>query len=423
MISQIQIQNYKSITHQTLDLGRVNVFIGENGSGKSNILEAIALAAAAAGGKLDSEFLASRGIRTTSPQKMRPAFCDDNDCTPITVAVRKPGMTTAIYEMQNANAPYSKWQLTRRNQVVDFKKFILDLKEASLVYPDERSLQLFRKSIRDAFFSIEKIGSENGTAIKIDFPKSGKFMEILQSALIPNNQIDRNLAQFIIYSPENSSLRTAYREGQIEPLGINGEGVFRLLSLYLRSAGVDSVGASYGLPSESASGVLASIKSSLQMLDWFDDLRLAAFPEESLEVKDRFLASSHAFLDYSSANEGFLFLLFYFLLLSSDLTPPFFAIDNIDASLNPKLCERLIIELVHLSKLNGKQLILTTHNPAVLDGLDLNDDDQRLFIISRSGKGETRIKRFKKAVGAGSAQPRMSELFLRGMIGGLPKSF
>ena len=44
-----------------------------NGSGKSNILEAIALGSAAAQYKLDNEFLISRGIRVTETRFMR--FC------------------------------------------------------------------------------------------------------------------------------------------------------------------------------------------------------------------------------------------------------------------------------------------------------------------------------------------------------------
>ena len=74
MITEIQIENYKSIDKLTLELGRINVFIGENGAGKSNILEVITLAGAAAAGKLDNEFLASRGIRVTKPEHMRAAF-------------------------------------------------------------------------------------------------------------------------------------------------------------------------------------------------------------------------------------------------------------------------------------------------------------------------------------------------------------
>src|SRR5262249_40889274 len=65
---------FKSISNLKMPLGRVNVLIGENGSGKSNILEAIAMASAAAADKLDHEFLASRGIRVTAPDFMRSAF-------------------------------------------------------------------------------------------------------------------------------------------------------------------------------------------------------------------------------------------------------------------------------------------------------------------------------------------------------------
>jgi len=37
MVKEIQITNYKSIVDLTLELGRFNVIIGTNGSGKSNI--------------------------------------------------------------------------------------------------------------------------------------------------------------------------------------------------------------------------------------------------------------------------------------------------------------------------------------------------------------------------------------------------
>src|SRR3977135_808420 len=74
MIRKVRVENYKSIPDLTLDLGRVTVLIGANGSGKSNILEAIALASAAAQNKLDNEFLISRGIRVTETRFMRSAF-------------------------------------------------------------------------------------------------------------------------------------------------------------------------------------------------------------------------------------------------------------------------------------------------------------------------------------------------------------
>src|ERR1043166_7977176 len=38
-LEKITIRNFKSIRDQTLQLGRLNIFIGGNGSGKSNLIE------------------------------------------------------------------------------------------------------------------------------------------------------------------------------------------------------------------------------------------------------------------------------------------------------------------------------------------------------------------------------------------------
>jgi AAA15 family ATPase/GTPase len=43
MIKKFEIENYKSIKKTSIELGRFNIFIGENGCGKSNILEAFAM--------------------------------------------------------------------------------------------------------------------------------------------------------------------------------------------------------------------------------------------------------------------------------------------------------------------------------------------------------------------------------------------
>ncbi|OAV64837.1 recombination protein F [Bacteroidales bacterium Barb6XT] len=61
MVTEIGIRNYKSIVDLKFPLGQVNVLIGENGGGKSNILEAISCGAAASLNKLDNEFLVLLG--------------------------------------------------------------------------------------------------------------------------------------------------------------------------------------------------------------------------------------------------------------------------------------------------------------------------------------------------------------------------
>ena len=46
-LKNIRIQNFKSLYDVSLEPGRVNVFIGANGSGKSSVLEAIGVLSAA----------------------------------------------------------------------------------------------------------------------------------------------------------------------------------------------------------------------------------------------------------------------------------------------------------------------------------------------------------------------------------------
>lgn len=356
MLTEARIQNFKSIQRLQLPLGRVTVLIGENGSGKSNILEAIALAAAASQDKLDPEFLVSRGIRVAEPQFMRAAF---------------PGS---------------------RDEVI----------ELGLCFDGEEP-RIF--CLR---FSDDQPGGWQRHEERKDLPvKSAAFFKYL---------LGQVGSSFLVYSPENSSLRTFEREGQIQPLGVKGEGLFKLLKTLSRPEHQDR---------------WQDLRENLRLLDWFDDLRIApslAPYETTLQISDRYLAVDRAdelaLLDQRSANEGFLFLLFYFALFVSKSTPKLFAIDNIDASLNPKLCSELLRRLVLLAKKYDKQVILTTHNPAILDGLDLHDEEQRLLVVHRNSQGHTKVRRITPPEPLGDEPPvKLSEAFLRGILGGLPQNF
>ena len=171
---------------------------------------------------------------------------------------------------------------------------------------------------------------------------------------------------------------------------------------------------------------LVKIKETLTLLDWFEgfDVPEDLSPgERTIRIRDRYLPES-ALFDQRSANEGFLFLLFYVTLLISPDAPAFFSIDNIDSSLNPKLCIALIQQIVMLAKEHDKQVIITTHNPAVLDGLDLHDEEQRLLVVERNKIGHTRVRRVDPPKPSpGQAPVSLSDAFMRGYIGGLPKNF
>ncbi|MCP4151663.1 MAG: AAA family ATPase, partial [bacterium] len=106
MIKEITIKNFKSINELKLELGRFNVFIGENGCGKTNLLEAIAFRGAASANRLDNEFLSPRGIRVTSPEFMRAAFETDEN-SEIFLEFTDHKNSKLPINLKNDNKPYS----------------------------------------------------------------------------------------------------------------------------------------------------------------------------------------------------------------------------------------------------------------------------------------------------------------------------
>jgi predicted ATPase len=401
MIQEITIENYKSIQSLSIELGRVTVFIGENGCGKSNILEAIALGSAAAADKLDNEFLAPRGIRVTDPKLMRSAFNKDSS-KHIKINFKNIDNQNFDYSFEIEGEAYPSYKIENLG-IKTVKKFktILEKQITAIVKQLEGDEILSEENFEHTIKVLVDISSN-----KIE----DKIYEEIKNSV--KELHENGLLNFIVFLLELSQIQNFKEEGQITPLGIHGEGLFKYIQ---------------NLNQPQSKQTLDEIKEKLELIDWFEDFDIPhnLYPgERTLKIKDRYLDPDLEYFDQRSANEGFLFLLFYFCLFIGEETPKFFAIDNIDSSLNPRLCRRLIEELVELAKKHDKQVILTTHNPAVLDGLDLHDEEQKLYVINRKLSGCTRANRiFPLKAPEGKDPVRLSEAFLRGYIGGLPENF
>lgn len=389
MITDIKIQNYKSIVDLELSLGKFNVLIGANGCGKSNILEAIAMASASSAGKLDFEFFANRGIRLTEPRMMFPAF-DDIAAEAIKVEVfDNYNRGHMLFSLKyNEDSKPSKWE----DESINFRDLLSEINKRT---------DTGAATVKDVLSILDNMEKRDNAIVNMRFRKvNGKTM------LMP---INPDFEQFTIYSLEESELRKSDDSNRIFPLGRHGEGLFAYLKqLANHPKGVE---------------IIKEINENLEILDWFDNLDI---PSEQLsnefkvKLHDMYLDESILYFDQRSTNEGFLYLLFYLTLIVSDETPRFFAIENIDASFNPKLCREVIRRLITLAKKHNKQIIATTHNPAVLDGLDLHDDDVALSVARRTIDGYTKTNRVSLK---SKFDIPLSEAWMRGYIGGLPDNF
>lgn len=392
MIDNISIENFKSVVDVSLPLGRFNLLIGANGCGKSNILEGIAMGAAASSDKLDYEYFANRGIRVVEHNFMLPAFEGiETDKIHIKVVDEK-GYASEFNLHFNKDSKPPKWE----DESISFSRFISFIKKIS-PNDDNASISDFKKAL-------EEMTKERGGE---DYVLNIRFRPIEKGFSIMTANPD--LEQFLIYSLEESKLRKADDSNRIYPLGRHGEGLFA----YLKEVSQKTEGTLF----------FNEIKENLTVLDWFDDMQIPSNQlsnEFNLKLKDSYLSDTLNMFDQRSTNEGFLYLLFYLTLVISDETPNFFAIENIDTAFNPKLCREVTRRLIKLARKHNKQIIATTHNAAVLDGMNIFEDDIRLYVVRRSIDGYTRSNR---VILKGEMSMPLSEAWVKGFIGGLPDNF
>lgn len=426
MFKIFNVKRFKSIKELNVDVGSFNVIIGENGAGKSNFLEALAVFSAGLSNKLSSEFFKNRGIRYTQANNLFSTFSNKTYPSSLISGIDQMGAIGVILSY-DPDEPYPEVK-----HELGFGTYDKDKKSSKFFYSTDGNDELEQKinelyeDIAKRYGSVEEydrqltelMTSTGGMNIKApnqlleDLARITPFLNIQRHLYSYRNKKDiRKKGDFVIYSPELSELKVFYKESQIDPLSAQGAGLFKLLITM------------EALEPEK----LKKVFEIASIFQWVDEIGIQKDGNnviEKLKIKDFFMGCD---LDHNNVNEGFLFVLFYATLFSSQYTPDFFAIDNIDASLNPKLCRVLIKELIKLAKENGKQAFVTTHNPAILDGLDLHDDDQRLFVVERKDEGDTTLRRIgiddlPKPTRSGQTI-KLSEAFMRGLLGGLPTNF
>lgn len=395
LMNELTISGFKSIWQQTLDLGQLNVFIGTNGAGKSNLLEAIAMLSSSVDGGIDYERMNRRGARLSSPEIFRSAFRNKE---------RKKTLTIK-----------AKFGTLEYNMSVHAAK--------GFAYNSE-SLKDGNKKLAGRSNNGATI---NGEPLKTRLDQQKSILTIYQAFENSVNEIV-NLQKYAIYAPATPILRgTATDTVMKEPLGLYGGRLAEALREVLDSKEKRD-----------------ELKRFFKLLDWFKQIGVSNEKKKELlsdyidflgnnvvRFKDKYMTSTFNDLYAYDVSEGALYILFVLVLLTHEDAPNMFALDNIDNALNPGLISSLMNNIVDILKEKPKkQIFLTTHNPSTLDGIDLFNDTHRLFIVSRSEDGQTIFKRFLPPKDMTKAQwsekyygLKLSEIWLSGAIGGLPKGF
>lgn len=392
MIEKIIINSFKSLPDVEIELGMVNMFIGSNGSGKSNILEAIGVLSAAAFGKIDDESLMRRGVRPGLPSLYKTAFKNYKIKPHISLSAISGQTSYKVSLLNPLKNPKPAWEY----------------KTESLV------------SNRETILS-------RGTKQKNKFDPALGLAALKQVELVnddPAKQMMNTLQQYAIYCPNTDALRGVVPDGQMrEPVGLSGGGLARALAELKKISRHD----------EYVEIALDEILSCMDWVESFDSISGATAllspsvsrPKQILRFTDRFMRENRNTLSAYDASEGSLYLLFVAALALSPAAPAFFSIDNVDQALNPRLVKKMTTLLCEwIIQNNRQQIVCTAHNPAAIDGLNLEDDRIRLFTVNRNNKGHSQIQRVlispELAKTAKARDWPLSRLWMMGHLGGVP---
>ncbi len=397
-LASVHVERFKSLYDVPIDLGRVNVFVGANGSGKSNLLEALGVVGAAAAGRIDDQALQRRGVRPGVPRIYKSAF------------PRSPRDPSIRITVTSDDTPASEYFIGIANQGKPPRPFWS--------------------------FQHERL-NDNGQPIASRGPAQGRARV---HGEVVNDERTASLAVLARASRETSDAcrRWLY--------GLDEYAIFSPVTPVLRGIAPDTaarapVGLYGGSLPEAVDSLTADSKKrfrevALALVDWAQDFDVAP-PSRSfiassvptmrnvIRFTDAYMKRGEDKLSGYDASEGALYILYLLVLAMHPQSPRTFAVDNFDQALNPAIARELARVFSREVLKHDRQALLTTHNPLVLDGLPLEDNRVRLFRVERNQDGKTQITpvpvhdlRGLKERSGGHA---ISRLWIEGRLGGLQR--
>ncbi len=393
-IDQITIRDFKALKELSFSPGYVNVFVGANGSGKSTLLEAIGVLCAAMTDRVDGNSLSRKGVRLSAPTLYKSAFEGDKRSQTISFDMRWYGDTSK-----------------------DLLQYAVHLNTPS----EDNAWRYHSESLSKGG---EKIWGRSGRSkenydnyVSMMLTEQTSDLQQLRTSVEP-------FRNYAIYQPFTAALRGIVSDPQqANPIGLNGGRLAEALEEILQDIDGDVVvGNGFNQ---------IYLEEILELIDWADSITVGSPTKERvnsavpvsrrvLEFKDRYLQDKVKFTAYD-ASEGALYVLFMYCLALHPKAPSIFAVDNFDQAMHPRLARSVMRKISELIVNQKKSVFLSTHNPLVLDGLDLSNDNIRLFALDRSrNTGYVTVNRIEINSDLIKEKQSLSQLWTSGRIGGVP---
>lgn len=420
MLSELKIARFKTVREQALRFGRVNLFIGGNGTGKSNLLEAIGLASACLGRGLGDSDIGRKGLRISPPELMKSSF--KNEDLPKTLSLDA--------EFSNDVAYRATLQSREGDPLLRFFSESASRGGRKVFGRSNRGASATGVSHADRLEQHRGLWDQIKATYEIDPLVALEFQQF---------------SQYVIYTPQPDFLR-GRQVGRIDtpPIGLHGEGLPEAVGSFLEKWRQYQPGGSLHTH-EFERDLINSCVQLVWLPGWASMfgvhhaqplLTSRDIVDRSSQIvyfADQYMHASRNRLSVYDSSEGTLFLLFAGIVLSHPDAPRVFALDNVDNALNPRLTKSLVEHIISVCRrsnehdlpFGARQVFLTSHNPTALDAFDLFDDENRVFVVRRNEKGHTTAERLVPPAGMDrkkwemvKAGRNLSQLWLDGDIPG-----
>jgi predicted ATPase len=358
-IAELHVSGYRSIRDLRLPLGDVNVLIGPNGSGKTNLYRSVQLLAAAARGQLARSIALEGGMGSV-----------------LWAGARKKGAVRMVVEVELEHVSYQiacGLPQSAASQPDGSQLFMLDpqVKEERVWIRSGKSVTLLERGNQSAW-----VRDHDGR--RAEYPL----------ALLENESVLAQLAEPHLY-PELSALRQEflawrfYHQFRTDP------------DSPLRSP---QIGVSTPVLSEAGEDLAAALATILAIGDGaaLEEAVDDAFPGSSLEIQNDGRGRLGVALltpgiprpfEARELSDGTLRYLCLLAALESPRPAPLLAFNEPETSLHPDLLEPLATALARSSR--RSQLWITTHSPQLAKHLEAQTGISPLLLEKQ--QGETRL--------------------------------
>ena len=391
MLQRVRIQNFKSLKDVTLDLQKVNLFIGPNNSGKSNFLKGLELFK-----NIEKNFIDNENVGLWF--KISDIF-EKNKANEVLFSLTMDKVQPG--NKQNKASLGIKFGEYKSNKISDFNEtglFIsnFDFWQDALLGGNQ--VKRFM-DIEDRFFPIRYYFSEYFKNVEIYKPNPTKLVSpfpILPDQSIVNSDASNLIAFF-------DTLRDKYPDNFKSIESDLTKCIPELSGLRFENVEVkpdQDLFKIYGDKTFKRLGIFDQIK---RITYWADEV-----------------------------SEGVLYFLALLCIVHQPNPPKLLLLEEPEKGIHPRRIKEVLDFIFQLAEEKDIQVILTTHNERVLD--EFADIPEAVFVFDKDEEGATIVKNLQKDI----IEPSDKEMeekgypkikfteslgshWLTGFIGGVPK--